>query len=197
MRKTQSIFYCTKARDPSVKVTNEMFGTTFFSLFSCGRLNIELSMDVCNESKLVRVSFISKGTALRYKSLTKNTSVIFETQFTTECDLLVLGDAYFLFVQSMNNMNLSYYVKEESVVCTILWHKHLRLETIYNIYTVNTKFCLGERDKHFPWLVCFAPSLYNYFYLETCFRLIVKGKTLGFCLSSTFAMIDDARNFEK
>ena len=83
----KSIFYCTKARDPIVKVTNEMFGTTFLSLFSCGRLNIELSMDVCNVSKLLRVSFISKGKALWYKSLTKNTSVIFETQFTTECDL--------------------------------------------------------------------------------------------------------------
>ena len=131
-----------------------MFGTIFFSLFSCGRLNIELSMDVCNESKLFRVSFISKGKALRYKSLTKNTSVIFETQFTTECDLRFCFwvTHIFLFVQSMNNMNLSYYVKEESVVCTILGHKHLRLETINNVYTVKQKFCFGERDEDFPWL---------------------------------------------
>lgn len=61
----------------------------------------------------------------------------------------------------MNNMNLLYYVKEESVVCTILGHKHLRLETIYNVYTVNKNVCLGERDQHFPWILWYASYLKN------------------------------------
>ena len=93
-------------REPMVKVTNETFGTTFFSLFCCGRLNNELSIDVCSLSKLFLVSLISKGRPSKYKSLTKVTSVIFESQFTTECDLSLWVTLIFMFAQAMNNTSL-------------------------------------------------------------------------------------------
>ena len=104
-------------------------------------------MDVCSLSKLFQVSFISKGKPLRYRSRTKATSVIFETQMTTDPCFWVTH--IFCLLRPWITWTSCIMSRGESGICTILGHKHLRLETIYNVYTVNKNsrlLLLNERN---------------------------------------------------